>query len=735
MTNVSLKWTLSVSALFVVFAPLSLISKNVPWYDRTWVGLEVGPTGAQFGGEDVRPDYIYAHDWNGEEIVEQSVEAGAEYLVIWARDGEFAYYNSDVIPKPSGFGSRDPLQETMEAAEKHELPIIAYCVVQYGSRALREHPEYEMKGADGSGLNRVCFNTNYWDYLKRVFKEIADYGVTGFHVDMLDQGFGPPHGCWCDNCRELFQEEYGEPMPESADWSRAWDKMLEFRYLTSDRFEKKITDYIRGLDPELTVDFNYHGYPPFSWEVGQRPVLHAGNGDFVTAEAGTWGFGALSGGMVAKFLSAALPGGRYQVAIQRGVRMYHDQTTRPLADMRWEVMSLLSHGAQVTMIDKTAFDGWLDPVFYDRIQTIFTEAHEKRAHWGHSPIEEVGLYYSLRSRDWYGRDQAADYQQAFLGAAQILVESHRPYGVVLSENVSLERLKKFKALWIPNAPILSDREIELFHEYAKLGGSIIATGLTGSRGPFGDWEPSAGWQDLIGGRITRELNEDDNHWRFTRELMGPSKIWSNDILLRWPFLVRSPALQLQTENARSVGEILAPHRTVLQQLGKHGTEWPMSADRGQVVGPAALINQVGEGVIVTLATAPGFAYAGDWALPEHRRLMRNILDDLVRDSDLKIEAPSYVESIPTIDPTTGDIRVHWLPYAIPGRPTPSTGRPKLQPHWMDTTPPFEAVIQLQDPNRFQTIEAFHPETQVRVEGDKIKIRISAGHEVLLLKQP
>jgi hypothetical protein len=41
-------------------------------------------------------------------------------------------------------------------------------------------------------------------------------------------------------------------------------------------------------------DGGRQGNPPFSWEVGQRPVQHAGNGDFVTGETGVWGFSALT---------------------------------------------------------------------------------------------------------------------------------------------------------------------------------------------------------------------------------------------------------------------------------------------------------------------------------------------------------------------------------------------------------------------------------------------------------
>ena len=95
-------------------------------------------------------------------------------------------------------------------------------------------------------------------------------------------------------------------------------------------------------------------------------MQHGVTGDFITGETGQWAFSALGVGFNAAFYRATASGRRVQVVMQRGVRHYHDQTTRPLNDIRWETMTLLAHGAFGTMVDKTAYDGWLDPVFYER---------------------------------------------------------------------------------------------------------------------------------------------------------------------------------------------------------------------------------------------------------------------------------------------------------------------------------------------------------------------------------
>ena len=217
-----------------------------PWFERSIVGMEVGPTGAQWGHSDPT-DKQYCRKWDGREIVKKCVEANSEYLVLWLRDGDYAYYNSKLLPKAPGLGSRDPLSEAMKEAKKHDLPIISYCVVQQGGIFMAEHPEWTMRSSGGDPIGRFCYNSSYLEAMKKIVAEQLAYGIDGFHIDMLDQGFGKPYGCWCDTCRKLFNDRFGHDMPDGATWDSDWDDMLQFRYDTSERFEKQLTAYIKSL--------------------------------------------------------------------------------------------------------------------------------------------------------------------------------------------------------------------------------------------------------------------------------------------------------------------------------------------------------------------------------------------------------------------------------------------------------------------------------------------------------
>jgi hypothetical protein len=125
--------------------------------------------------------------------------------------------------------------------------------------------------------------------------------------------------------------------------------------------------------------------------------------------------------------------------------MYHDQTTRPLADIRWELLTLLSHNAFVTMVDKTAYTGRLDPLAYDRIGEAFRDAKSRRSQFGQPIVADVGLWFSHHTRDWYAREKPFDYFTSFLGAHKAMVYDHIPWDVILDENADAATLKRTRS--------------------------------------------------------------------------------------------------------------------------------------------------------------------------------------------------------------------------------------------------------------------------------------------------
>lgn len=718
---------------------------STPWFADALVGMEVGPTGAQFAGGKHAPDY--ARNFNGRDIVQHCLQANAEYLVLWVRDGDFTFHNSKRLPKPASFGDRDVLREAADEARRHRLPLIVYCQLQYPAHDLRLNPDWKARAADGKPIDHlVCYNSPYTNAVKELLAEMWSYGISGFHLDMVDQGFGPPHGCWCDRCQKLFEAAYQRPMPKGVNWEDdGWDKMLQFRYATSDRFEKMLTDSIRGLDPRATVDFNYHGNPPFSWEVGQTPVVHAGNGDFVTGEAGQWAFGALSASFNAAWYRAATPGKPFQVAVQRGVRMYHDQTTRPLNDMRWEMFTLLAHGAFVTMIDKTAYDGWLDPMAYDRIGAVLGEARAKRGHFRQTPVHEVGIYFSTRTRDWMGRDKPAYYFQSVQGAHKACVYEHIGFGFLFDENLNPEGLRQFPIVCLPNTGILTEREVDLFRRYVEEGGNLLITGQSGQFDRMGRTLAQSVLNELIGAKVKARLEGADHWMRFGPDANGTSagnagasstraastlarsNVLTTDLRPDWPFLVQGPATIYEPTTATPVGQLLDSHRASLANPQGYNSDWPLSAR--QVVGPAVLVNHAGKGKVVTFAGSPDLATASEHHIVEARRLFANAVRLLNPVPRVLVSAPANVEAVVTDDPATRTLRVHLIAYNATPQTTPAKERPYVLPGLIEDAPIFRARLEFRDGLR--GAKALNPTTQLKKRGNRVELTVNDIHEVII----
>ncbi|MHB1305489.1 MAG: hypothetical protein ACYC23_00235 [Limisphaerales bacterium] len=725
--------------MFVFFAAALVVHVSAgegPWFSHALVGMEVGPTGAQFASGNQAPDY--ARNFNGAEIVRRCAAANAEYLVLWVRDGDFTFHNSKLLPKPEGQRDRDVLREAVEEGRRLNLPIIAYSQLQYPAHELRQHPEWKARQANGEPINHlVCFNTPYTNAVMALLAEMASYGIAGFHLDMVDQGFGPPHGCWCDHCQKLFQAEYGRPLPKGVNWEdEDWDRLLQFRYATSDRLEKMLTDYVRSLDPRATVDFNYHGNPPFSWEVGQTPVVHAGNGDFVTGEAGLWAFGALTPSFNAAWYRAATPGKPFQIAVQRGVRMYHDQTTRPLQDMRWEMFTLLAHGAFVTMIDKTAYDGWLDPVAYDRIGALLGEARTKRAQFGHVPVSEVGIYFSARTRDWIGRDKPATWFQSVQGAHKACVYEHLSFGFLFDGNLSLEGLKRFPVVCLPNTGILSEREVDLFRQYVEDGGKLLVTGQSGQFDRLGKPLAASTLDGLIGAKVKGRMEGMDNWVRLDGSPAGDPLGWGiehhrrvrqdADLVENVPFLVRGPATVYEPTTAVPAGELLDSHRASLANLAGYNADWPLSAR--QVVGPAVLLNSVGKGLVLTFAGSPDVATAGEHHIVEARKLFANAVRLLHPNPRVRITAPANVEAVVTDDPATRTLRVHLIAYNATPQTTPAKERPYVLPGLIEDAPMFRARLEFRD--GLKSAKVLNRTTQLKKRGARVELVVEDIHEII-----
>ena len=248
------------------FAPwIQQAGSPAPWW--AWKSVLPAPNSAEANTPPTT-----RRNFNGRDIVRRCVEANAEYLVLWVRDGEFTFHDSKLLPKPASFGDRDVLREAADEARRHELPLIVYCQLQYPAYELRQHPEWKARTAESKPIDHlVCFNTPYTNVVKEVAGRNARVTASPVSTSTWWIKASVRHtAAGATIASSSSRPSMDGPLPKGVNWEdEDWDRMLQFRYATSDRLEKMLTDYVRSLDPGAHRGFQLSRQPALL--VGSRP--------------------------------------------------------------------------------------------------------------------------------------------------------------------------------------------------------------------------------------------------------------------------------------------------------------------------------------------------------------------------------------------------------------------------------------------------------------------------------
>jgi hypothetical protein len=174
---------------------------------------------------------------------------------------------------------------------------------------------------------------------------------------------------------------------------------------------------------------------------------------------------------------------------------------------------------------------------------------------------------------------------------------------------------------------------------------------------------------------------------------------------------------------------MKPYRSIRQQKGEEGTEWPMSAETA--VGPAMLRHHVGTGEVLTFTASPDYATASDHHIAETRRLIASAVHLLHPSPRVRVTAPATVEAVITDDPASRTLHIHLLGYNAPPQTLPLKERPYTLPALMEDAPTFRTTIELRETP--QAVTTLNPTTSLKHENQRIEVIVHDVHEVVVVK--
>ena len=499
------------------------------WYERTLRWGQVNLTEVDPGRIDI--EWWRAH-WKRTRVQGVVVNAG----------GIVAYYPTRVPfhRRARELGERDLFGELTRAAREDGLAVFARMDSNRADEPFyRAHPDWFAHDSQGrpyvvTGLYVTCVNGPYYrEHLPAILREI----VSGYRPEgVTDNNWNGPQRhqpCFCVNCESSFRARTGAALPRSANWDdalyREWILWNYARRLEIwDEFNR-ITRAAGGEDC-LWVGM-MSGSPNYQARVfrDDREVFRRAELIMLDHQRrfDTEGFAnnAECG------LRLRSVGGWHKV-IPESMAMYHlgehnfRLAMKPTAEARLWVNEGFAGGVQPWWHHLGAVQE--DRRMLDTAEPLWRWHADNERHLVHRmPVANVGVLWSQRNMDFFGRDDAGVLvDEPANGWSQALVRACIPAVPVHVDDVErVTRELGIQLLILPNLAALSDAQAESIRRFVAAGGSLIATGASSLCDEAGRVRADLALADLLGAGVP-----DGHTWRDPAKRAGQARDWSHSYL-------------------------------------------------------------------------------------------------------------------------------------------------------------------------------------------------------------
>lgn len=425
----------------------------------------------------------FLSQFSPEVYVENLKRAHVNYAMLYLQShGGFCYFPTQTgVMHPAL--QRDPalMRKTVELCHRNGIRVCGYYSLIYNTEEHDRHPEWRMVLSDGRSRREACGEDgslafaspkvgrygfccpNNPDYVQFVFDQI-DEMLAWFDCDSLffDMPFWA-HTCHCSYCLEAA----GGTMP-----AEKTDELTEVKSRGMGRFVQAVTDHVKRRRPDMPV---YHNF-------ASAVAIGAGSGcNEEVLAACDYACGDLYGDLynhsfACKFYRNASRTQPFEQMLSRckpGLRMH--TLTKSADELKTAVASTMAHHGATLIIDAIDPVGTMDSRVYDRMGDVFEFMMPYEPWFRGEAVEQVGVYYSMRSR----RQDKTGALRGSIGASRAMIRRHIPHGVT----GTFHSLDGYAMLVAPGLTALDSADHERLISYVENGGILYISGC-GDRALF-----------------------------------------------------------------------------------------------------------------------------------------------------------------------------------------------------------------------------------------------------------
>lgn len=442
-----------------------------PWYETTY----------RWGQTNLTEDDPLTCDldfWR-----EQWKRTSVQGIIVNA-GGIVAFYPSgfELQHRAKDIEARDLLGEFSQAAKECGIVVIARMDINRASKDFYDaRPDWFACDKNGQpiisqGRYFSCVNSGYYsEYIPNVLREIIRlYQPVGF-ADNSWKGLGANTICYCENCREAFNE----PLPEAVDWV---DPVYQRWYKWSVERRTELWDLFNKTTAEA-------GGPDCLW-IGMLPGdhhnLYGSLADMYALCKRSKIIFCDHQGREQDFAHNAMTGSLLRMASDenilvpesmanyvRGERTFRLAANPALETQMWAVSGISGgispwyHHISAAKHDRRQFE---TPV------PIFNWHKENEAYlYNRKDLAQIGLVWSQENSDFYGRGNKNKVAMPWQGFTKALTKARLSYMPINASDIG-KYADRLKVLILPEIAILNDVQMNDVRTFVQKGGGLIFSG-------------------------------------------------------------------------------------------------------------------------------------------------------------------------------------------------------------------------------------------------------------------
>ena len=438
---------------------------------------------------------MHIADWDESFLSEFSPEEYVENLERAKIKSAMIYFQSHVglcyYPTKSGqmhkafIGKEDMIRRVVELCHKKGIAVTGYYSLIYNTvehdrntgwrlvdvngRSPRD-AKADLGGENfrGSRYGHCCPNNpEYREFCRAQISEMSEYfgNIEGMFYDML---FWPTI-CYCDHCKARWEREVGGEIPTVEDWSDPrWLLHIRKRREWIGEYAKWVSDISRKYFGNISVVHNVAcSALPNPKTANAEEVISACDyaGGDIYVDMFTHSFAC-------KFYRGITKEQPFEYMLSRCSPGLSAHTQLKSEDiLRCSVFLTAAHHGATLVIDAIDPVGTMDSRVYDRIGKIFGELEPYERYMVGEPVEDVGIYYSLKSKFRRNNEKYSNYNGCSNTVKSCVVRN-----ILSGVTGGYRSLNSHKVLVLPFLTSEDDCDVERIIEYVKNGGRVYFSG-------------------------------------------------------------------------------------------------------------------------------------------------------------------------------------------------------------------------------------------------------------------